>query len=141
MSQVATRVIWEMGPSAVESVSVTLAGWDHTASAPRRSMTHHNKIDVPKRTKASSVHGEESVCVVSASVTPMTSAKCGGNIVNAMTSPVFGTRARCAQVRQNVYYYDPNCAYVYLNLQMEQMMKTLLTCLRNWKVHFKQNLW
>lgn len=64
-------------------------------------MTPHNKTAAAKRTKASSVPGEESVYAASAFVTPMTLAKCGGNTVNVMTSPVCGTKARCAQVNLN----------------------------------------
>lgn len=60
-------------------------------------MTNQNNTAAAKRTKVSSVPGEESVCAASAFVIPVTLAKCGGNTVNAMTTPVCGTRAKYAQ--------------------------------------------
>lgn len=86
----------------MESVCVTLDGWDPIASVRRRNIIPANKTAVPKVKKAASVPIEESVFVANVCVATMTLGKCGGNTANVMTSPACGSRVRCAQDMDSV---------------------------------------
>lgn len=61
-----------------------------------------NRTSVFQSQGSPSVVEGVSVRVANASVTTMTSARCGGSTVNVTISPVSATRVKCAQVTVNV---------------------------------------